>query len=790
MTRAGDTNLEGLERLRAVVQANPRSTAFVAFAHGLCDAGRAAEAEEICRQGLLQHPRLATGQVALGRALLERARLREAQEILIESVKANPEHGDGFRVLGEVVLKRGDLLRARAILEHAEELMPHDGRVAALLVQAGGTPVTRAPRPKTDFDHTRVANARALAAHMHEPAAEPIESTRPVEDAATGTGSDAAASSIKPLDDPTSINLTPAPAAWFSSPADAATPGPTPLAGDKPAARATTPSGQFPAAATRPATPSGSVPIVPATGPAPAPPAALGSAGSIVSHSAQAHPVLSARRGPEAPATRLVPVGVAAVVVLLLGAYFLFRGGPAAPTAGDPRPLLRASLAKGSLADLQTVVQLGHALLSSTPSDVASAGTMAFAGALLATDYGLPTATGTERVLATADATGLPSGTDAATRAAAHALLSLSQGALPAARAHAARALAADADSVEALVVAARLKTLSGDLDGARRDLEKVIGRAPDYATAVLDWAQLWLDLGDSTTAAGSLRAMVAKNPDHLRAQLLLAEAHRDAGTAGARSFSGPCAKLPGIATTIRAACALSAAAEARLAGDRASALKAVKGSLAEAAADPRLLATAAQELALLGENDVAAVVADQARRLATPTFAALVWADVAVRLGRAQALPAGVILPRAVSPETRLLAARAAYVSGGAQALAATLRGFGPAVVAVDGDARDFAILAKDKPTAADKAALQVRALAGHPVAAYALGRIANAADNTSVSIPVLARSLGGHGDACTAAGQMQAIPSARSQSPVVHQALRALRARNTACSAVSTVR
>jgi tetratricopeptide (TPR) repeat protein len=161
---------ESLERLRAVVRANPRSTTFVALAHALCDAGRDEEAEEVCRQGLAQHPRLVTAQVALGRALLARKRLREAQEVLIDAAKSSPEHGDAFRWLGELVLERGHKARARPILEYAEELMPSDGRVSELLVKAGGQPQRRitAARPQTDFEHTRVGNARALAERMHE----------------------------------------------------------------------------------------------------------------------------------------------------------------------------------------------------------------------------------------------------------------------------------------------------------------------------------------------------------------------------------------------------------------------------------------------------------------------------------------------------------------------------------------------------------------------------------------------------------------------------------------------
>ena len=99
---------EGLERLRAVVRANPRSTTFVALAHALCDAGRDDEAEEVCRAGpgAAPAPGDRAGGAGAGPAR-SAGRLREAQEVLVDAAKSNPEHGDAFRWLGELGLARG-----------------------------------------------------------------------------------------------------------------------------------------------------------------------------------------------------------------------------------------------------------------------------------------------------------------------------------------------------------------------------------------------------------------------------------------------------------------------------------------------------------------------------------------------------------------------------------------------------------------------------------------------------------------------------------------------------------
>lgn len=754
MARTADTTDEGLERLRAVVSANPRSTAFVAFAHRLCDAGRAAEAEEVCRQGLAQHPRLATGQVALGRALLERARLREAQDVLIESVKANPEHGDGFRVLGEVVLRKGDLVRARAILEHAEELMPHDGRVADLLVQAGGAPAARAPRPKSDFEHTRVANARALADHMHEAPADPNNAKTP--------GPMLIAPDAGPADDATTVSNTASAHAWFA--AGPATPPPT--------IRPVPPAAALPPR----------LPIAPTPGPVPLhglPRAAVSGGLAGLVPDAQAVPVGGLR--PPVVAGFLLVVALATT-----GAVYFARRAPQGLGQVDLRAQMMRALAKGSFRQLLLAKELGTRIVAAAPDDADTEAALALTNAFLAVDYGMPTEAAAGTSAGHAETGRNAPAERTASLAATRALLALYAGDLRAAREHAARGVASSPDSVVALVASERVKNLVGDLGGARIDLERAIARDPDFGTAVLDWAILWMEMGDATTAAGSLRGIIGNSRDHARAHLLLAEAERAAGVGGARSFAEPCRDEGKESRNLQAACALGAAADARMTGDRVLALKQTKVAIAAAPTDPRLLAVAAQQLALLGEIDLAAGAVEKARRLSGPAYAPVVWAEAAIRLGRGKKVTVVAALQTAVSPETRLVAARMAYAAGGLSSLAVALRGFGAGPVAADADLKDFSVLARERPLPSERASLETRAATGHPMAAYVLGRIAQRAGDLKAVGQMMDGALSGHGDACVAAGLLLGAPTTVHRSAATQRALRALKARNAGCEAL----
>ena len=779
--------------MRATVRANPRSTAFVALAHRLCDAGKSGEAEEVCREGLERHPGLVTGQVALGRSLFDRGRLREAQEILIEAARANPDHGDAFRWLGEVTIKRGDLTRARALLEYAEDLSPHDRRVAELLTESGGSPTFRLPRPKTDFENTRVGNARALADRMHEEleAAE-IGRARP----SPGGPHDGLGT-----DDPTVVDG----AATLKALAGAVAPSTS--ASDE-HLRVTRP---------RPVVGIGLTPPLPG-GTAATPPSPAGEAGAADPRASDVTPpvskaleeapttvdllppppmparrrTLSAMRPTDDPRRRNRNRALAggAAVVIVAGVVFLARMAQRQRAEEGPAAELKIAIQAGSLSTLLKARDLGREILAASPGDENTAASLAFASALLARDYGLPARDEAEKLLARAEAAQDPPASRVALIEGTRSLLAVAAGDLPAALKAAERAVAARRDFSPSLLALARVKIHLGDLEGAARDLDQLVARAPELSAAVADRAELSLDLGDAAAAVRLLEPQLARSGDHLRSRLLLAEAQRALGQRPASAaLEAGCGVEGKQSPTLAAACALSAATDARLAGDRALALRHARAAAArETPDDARLLSSAALQLAGLGEVDLAADLLARARRLASERAVPIVWAETAVRLGRREPIARTPLLAKPAGPERRLVAARAALAADGPAALTAAMAAVPAPLIELDPDLAAMAVLGRPSPgpSASERAALERRAERGDPVAAYVLGRLAERAGEARLAVRRLEKALVGHGDACEAAAVLHTVAQVAERPSAGAAGLRALRARNSQCAAI----
>lgn len=787
MQKNPDTSEEGLERLRAAVQANPRSTTFVALAHRLCEAGRAAEAEDVCREGLGRHPGLVTGQVALGRALLDRGRLREALEVLIGAAKANPDHGDAFRWLGEAVIKRGDMPRARALLEYAEELSPNDRRVTELLIEAGGTPSFRSPRPKTDFEHTRISNARALADRMHEVPGDdfrPGSGPHEMPDAGSHPGGAGLG-----IDEPTVVDGRAALQAW----------------------RSVATHGGGAEASSGPFGPDSDRILPPRVGELQAAPAPLPAAGGApeplvqvvnqLNHQLEADsdttPV-TLRPHPGATMTAALPAGRARFSrrtlamggglagLLIVGAtvFIITRGHGGALEA--QRKEMAAAVARGTLDSLTSARTLGRQIVGTAADDGDTLASLAYVNTLLTRDYGLPLRPEAEEDLARArtakGATAARHGTIHATCA----LLALGAGRLVDAQQCAEQAVAATPDGAPALLAAARVKIHGADLDGARRDLERLLARTPDYAEAVLDWAAIWIDMGDPSTASQSLREQVKRSSDHLRARLLLAEAERALGDrSGAEGLEAGCRAQSPRSPAIRAGCLVAAAAQSRMAGEHQLAVRSARAAAVTLPDEPRLLAQVAVALAVLGDVDVADEALQRARRLARETAVPLAWADMAVRLGRKQVVVPGHLLANAAGPERRLVAARVVLAYEGPGGLAKALKGVPRGLVLLDSDLRALAQLAEESAGArTDHAELGRRADKGDPVAAYVLGRLLEKSDPRQAARR-LEKALWGHGDACEAAQLYRTLGRQLDAASPSLRTLRELRSRNAQCPA-----
>jgi tetratricopeptide (TPR) repeat protein len=739
---------DGLLRLRAVVRANPRSTAFVALAHALSDLGRDDEAEEISRTGLAQHPNLVTGQVALGRALIGRGRLREAQEQLVEAARANPEHGDAFRWLGELVLRRGQAASARTLLEYAEELLPSDARVAELLLAAGGAPQPKTVRPRTDFEDTRVGDIRRLAERMHEDPPPVPTGNGASSGKATGPGKrdavheESITSEFEPQP-PRSKPGAQADAALAASAGKVAGKG----------------EGKNPALA-RPGTKS---------------------AAKADADPSRARGNLAARvgRGTAARVRRIWASGAAvrwaavtAVAVVLAGVAWLAAPakkthvGAALPETAPPSPPMvaavdmTAAIAAGSLEGLATVRALGKQLLEKPGSDPDQLAAAGFAAALLVGDYGVPgTADALELASAAAKAAP-PHPARTALIEASRALVAIAAGHLGEAQAAAGRALAAQPDGAEALLAAGRVMLRQGKVTEAREALAKAASRVPVIASVALDRAAAAIDAADADAAATELGGLLARQDD-LRAHLILAEAERLAGkptsAAGAKALKDRCREEAQKSPMLRTACAAETAQAARLAADRSAAVRAARAATAGGGRNPRALAQGALVLANLGEIEAAADAIRKIRDDSGPAFVPRVFAQLAVNLGRGDVPETGSPVPKATGAEARLVLARLAFAQGGVPALTEHLAQVPPPLIEADPDLSSLAVLAgaegQQPLDARRQTILEERAEKGGGIAAYVLGRLAAKAGDGKTAALRLHRAVQTSPDACEAA-------------------------------------
>lgn len=757
----------------------------MALAHRLCEAGRAAEAEDVCREGLARHPGLVTGQVALGRALLDRGRVREAQEVLIAAAKANPDHGDAFRWLGEVVIKRGDLPRARALLEYAEELSPNDRRVTELLIEAGGTPTFRSPRPKTDFEHTRVSNARALADRMHEdPTDEPTRVGPEISELLAAETSDRhrPGPSMGPgpglgIDEPTVVDGRAALQAWRNAGAAEDPSSPFSTEGSEKIQPPQMGELNVPQAAREPS--GARLPLVqvvdqdktPVSARMPLPP----------------RRTLSALRAVATPASRkkLLVAGVAAVAVAAVVAIVVAARRGDGGAGEGLRTKLAAAITAGTLRSLSTARELGKQILSAAPEDGDTLANLALVDALLLRDYGLGQRSQAEASLARAQAVKGPPAARTGTLQATCALLALTAGKLPEAQQCAEKALAATPDGAPALLAAARVKIHNADLEGARRDLERLLQRTPDFSEAVLDWAAIWIDLGDPSTASQSLREQIKRTGDHLRARLLLAEAERALGDrSAAEGLEAACRAESKQSPSLRVGCLLAASSQARLAGEHQQAVRSARAAGAELPPEPRLLASAALGMAVLGEIDAADEALKRAKALARETSVPVAWADMAVRLGRRQVVVPSHLLETAVGPERRLVAARLILAYEGAGGLGKHLKAVPRGLVLIDPDLHALSQIADDAAGRGDRTDLEKRADHGDPVAGYVLGRLLEK-HNPNLAARRLEKALWGHGDTCDAAALYRNLLKQLGYDNPPQRIIRELRSRNAQCPA-----
>jgi predicted Zn-dependent protease len=147
-----------LDRLRAVLRAEPSSLRFRELAEQLRRHGELAEAEAVLRAGLSYHPEEPGALLVLGRVLLERGRSDEGIGLLESLAEAHPERTRVWTLLAEAHERAGNAERSaeclrrsvRAVSGGATEPLPEvflNERMAQVLEAQGLT--RRAERLRT-----------------------------------------------------------------------------------------------------------------------------------------------------------------------------------------------------------------------------------------------------------------------------------------------------------------------------------------------------------------------------------------------------------------------------------------------------------------------------------------------------------------------------------------------------------------------------------------------------------------------------------------------------------------
>jgi tetratricopeptide (TPR) repeat protein len=473
------------------------------------------------------------------------------------------------------------------------------------------------------------------------------------------------------------------------------------------------------------------------------------------------------------------------VLGLLAGAgvygYRFLKPSPRRPSPGEE---LDSALASGSFDRLMRIRDRARTALAGPSPDADALVRLALTDAYLALDFGVAATKQAEEALRRMPPADPSKPQMFALAMAARSLLALDAGDRVAAQQHvdAGLAKAGMQPPPSLLFASARLRSLAGDLAAAGKDLDRAIAVAPDYAPVVADWALQRLSSGDAASTRRVLKDFLAKNKSAPRVQLAEAEVERALGESTWKKRADlACHGDNRAARGLRAACLLASAQDARMDGERATAIRKARAA-AQGSDDPWVLADSALILALLGEIDVAEEILIRSRKLADNAAAHLAWADLAIRLGRNQtaALPTS----RPFLPEHNLLVLRAAYLKGGGAAMAAAVKDVPAGPIEIDADLRIYTELGADGVPRTDRATLEKRADHGNPVAAFVLGVLAAREDDHKRAAKRLEKALSGHGDACRAALlylsalQAQEPPAEPSRAP-----LQALHARNAAC-------
>jgi tetratricopeptide (TPR) repeat protein len=139
-----------LLELERRVQEDPASIAFSQLAEEYRCQGRAEEAVDVCRAGLVHHPDYLSARVTLGRALTELGRLDEAHTQLTMVLDAAPDNLTARSALAVVFEQQGQLTNALVHYRQALELEPYDPELEAAIERIEREVAPPPPPPAKD----------------------------------------------------------------------------------------------------------------------------------------------------------------------------------------------------------------------------------------------------------------------------------------------------------------------------------------------------------------------------------------------------------------------------------------------------------------------------------------------------------------------------------------------------------------------------------------------------------------------------------------------------------------
>ena len=115
-----------IEELRFRLKTDPKSRLFFPLAEELRKLDQYAEAEQVLRAGLGQHPTYLSAWVSLGRVLREATKHQEAVEALTKALQLDPGNVVAARLLADSYLDLGDRLDAIKKYKLVRALLPND----------------------------------------------------------------------------------------------------------------------------------------------------------------------------------------------------------------------------------------------------------------------------------------------------------------------------------------------------------------------------------------------------------------------------------------------------------------------------------------------------------------------------------------------------------------------------------------------------------------------------------------------------------------------------------------